>query len=99
MAKKLEDRYTKKQIEFLEHCTYLDPRLKKKVEFDMVIFKHKVKEINSKASEIIPNTQSQDLENIETPTFATPNPRQVVPVTVTVARNTEDEDDFLKLIL
>ena len=64
----------------------------------MVSFKNKVKEINTKASEIIPNTQSQSLENIETPTFATPNPRQVVPVTVTAASNTEDEYDFFKMI-
>ena len=79
MLQKLETRYTESQKQYLSYWTYLDPRLKNTVNFDMQNFKAEIKEINDSYTEYIPDTQSQTLDSIQTnPTFASPINRQVV---------------------
>ena len=65
MLAKLETRYNEKQIEYLSFSTYLDPRLKKKVNFNMHSFKAKIKEISDSYTNCILDTQSQMLDSIE----------------------------------
>ena len=65
MLKKLETRYSKEQIEYLSQCSYLDPRFKKSVHCDLPSFTERVKDIALSYTEIIHDTQSQSLENIE----------------------------------
>ncbi len=95
MLNKLQTRYTDAQKEYLSCCSYLDPRFKKKVNFNMQNFKQKIKEINEIYTELIFDTQSQTLGSIETnPAFATPLHRQEVASPSTSNLGSFFEDDF-----
>ena len=95
MLRKLQTRYTADQKEYLSCCSYLDPRFKNKVNFDMQKFKEKIKEINDNYTELIFDTQSQTLSSIETNTaFATPLHRQAVASPSTSNQDSFFEDDF-----
>ncbi len=53
MLNKLQTRYTDAQKEYLSCCSYLDPRFKNCVNFDMPSFKKKIQEINESYTEVI----------------------------------------------
>ena len=65
MLTKLETRYSKEQFEYLSQCSYLDPRFKKSVHCDLPSFTERVKDIALSYTEIIHDTQSQSLQNIQ----------------------------------
>ena len=65
MLIKLNSRYDEDQKEYLSQCSFLDPRFKKSVEFDMGSFVDKLKNIVISYTEIIHATDDQTLENIE----------------------------------
>ena len=65
MLIKLDSRYNEDQKEYLSQCSFLDPRLKKSVHFDMGAFTDRVKDIVLSYTEIIHATEDQTLENIE----------------------------------
>ena len=70
MLIKLNSRYDEDQKEYLSQCSFLDPRFKKSVEFDMGSFVDRVKDIVISYTEIIHPTENQTLENIENESFA-----------------------------
>ncbi len=95
MLTKLKTRYTGSQKEYLSCCSYLDPRFKNCVNFDMPSFKQKIKEINESYTEVIFDTQSQTLGSIEpNPAFATPIQRQAVATSSNSNRGSFFMDDF-----
>ena len=113
MLEKLETRYDSDQKDYLSYCSYLDPRVKNTVNFDMQKFKAQIKEINDSYTECILDTQSQRLGSIErNQSFATPINRQAVPSSSSNTRRggifmddySEDDtvctsDDVITLIL
>ena len=73
MLHKLSTRYSDAQKEYLTSVAYLDPRFKSTVNVNITDFKSTVKTIcEQTGNHIVPPTQSQVPENIETITFATP---------------------------
>ena len=89
MLNKLESRYSKPQIEYLSQCTFLDPRFKKTVSFDLQSFTERVKDIALSYTEIIHDTESQSLENIENPSFSNTHTRRELP-TASTSNNTRE---------
>ena len=77
MLNKLEQRYGENQTEYLSQCTFLDPHFKKKVAFDLPSFIERVKEIVLSYTQIIHDSESQSLENIENPSFSNTHTRRV----------------------
>ena len=70
MLNKLQSRYDQNQLDFLSHCTFLDPRFKKYViDIDSQAFIDRVTNIAMNYTEIIQGTESQGLQNIENPAF------------------------------
>ena len=71
MLMKLQTRYNENQIMFLEHCTFLDPRLKSQVkDMDDGPFIDRVTSIAENYTDFFQATESQRMENIEKPTFS-----------------------------
>ena len=92
MLQKLETRYTGEQMEYLSMCTYLDPRFKSSVNIDMQKFQQILKDIHDNSTEIILDTQSQTLNDIQpNPVFASPVNNQ--PATTSSSSNTMCEED------
>ncbi len=95
MLDKLKTRYSASQKEYLSYCTYLDPRFKNCVNFDLPSFKTQIKEINDSYIEVILDTQSQTLGSIEpNPSFATPIHRQAVATSSNSKRGSFFKDDY-----
>ena len=66
MLVKLQSRYDPEQKEYLSQCAFLDPRLKKSVEFETDAFTERVKDIVLSYAEILHGTE----EHIENESFA-----------------------------
>ena len=94
MLNKLQSRYSEPQIEYLSQCTFLDPRFKKKVSFDLPSFTERVKDIALSYTEIIHDTESQSLGNIENPSFSNTHTRREQPTTSTASTSRETEHDI-----
>ena len=89
MLKKLETRYSKDQIEYLSQCSYLDPRFKKSVHCDLPSFTERVKDIALSYTEIIHDTQSQTLQNIQNS-----HTRREEPTSSTASTSKDTEHDI-----
>ena len=90
MLLKLKSRYSQEQKEYLSQCSFLDPRLKKSVEFDTAAFTVRVKDIVLSYAEIIHGTE----ENIENESFAhtrreEPTSTSTATATASTSRNTD----------
>ena len=88
MLLKLKSRYSQEQKEYLSQCSFLDPRLKKSVEFDTAAFTVRVKDIVLSYAEIIHGTE----ENIENESFAhtrREEPTSTSTATSSTSRNTD----------
>ena len=73
-------------------CTYLDPRFKNTVNINMQKFQKILKDIHDNSTEIIFDTQSQTLNDIQpNPVFASPVNNQ--PATTSSSSNTMCEED------
>ena len=99
MLNKLESRYSEHQIEYLSQCTFLDPRFKKNFSFDLPSFTERIKDIALSYTEIIHDTKSQSLENLENPSFSNKHTRREQPTTWTVSTSRETENDIFTDVL
>ena len=88
MLLKLKSRYSQEQKEYLSQCAFLDPRLKKSVEFDTAAFTVRVKDIVLSYAEIIHGTE----ENIES--FAHTRREPTSTSTATTSASTSINTDF-----
>ena len=70
MLNKLKSRYSEAQLNYLAHCTYLDPRFKKSVNPNLRSLTEKVKDIALTFTDTVSGTQSQNLQNIQKPSFS-----------------------------
>ena len=90
MLNKLESRYSKPQIEYLSQCTFLDPRFKRTVSFDLESFTERVKDIALSYTEIIHDTEDQSLETIENQSFSHTRREQPTASTASTSNNTRE---------
>ena len=90
MLIKLDSRYNEAQTEYLSQCSFLDPRFKKSVQFDMGSFTDRVKDIALSYTEIIHDTEDQSLENIENQSFSHTRREQPTASTASTSNNTRE---------
>ena len=100
MLAKLKTRYNVQQMKFLKTATYLDPRVKSRVDPELLHdLKSKVKKIvQATGPNVIPPTQNQEYHNLQSTSFTTPTASSSRPSTPSHSHTLTAKDNLFDTV-